>query len=408
MRYGYWLPVFGGWLRNVDDEQMEASWAYNSRLAKRSEEIGYDLTLIAELNLNDIKGVSAPSLDAWSTAAALAAVTSRLELMVAVRPTFHQPALLAKQAANIDHIRGGGRLSLNVVSSWWADEAKKYGVQFEQHDDRYARTTEWLEIVERLWREDHFSFKGKHYDIDDAVLQPKPLTNPRPVIYAGGESEAAKAMIARLCDAYVMHGDEPGRVREKIADMSERRDKLGLLPLKFGVAAFSIVRNTQEEAHKELARITNVKQSAAGYENYQQWLSGTRLEQQVSLEDYSVSNRGLRSGLVGTPDQVAERVAEFEDAGVDLMLLQCSPQLEEMERFAETVIGSKKCSDDRVTWSASLECGGPPPLWYCNAQLTLYHSPESYRPNNKAAEGRRTPRLTDTINSISMYQRNRE
>ena len=104
MRYGYWLPVFGGWLRNIDDEQMEATWDYNSRLARRSEEIGYDLTLIAELNLNDIKGIEAPSLDAWSTAAALAAVTNRLELMVAVRPTFHQPALLAKQAANIDHI----------------------------------------------------------------------------------------------------------------------------------------------------------------------------------------------------------------------------------------------------------------------------------------------------------------
>ena len=338
MLYGYWLPVFGGWLRNVDDERMEASWAYNSRLAKRSEEIGYDLTIIAELNLNDIKGVSAPSLDAWSTAAALAAVTKRLELMVAVRPTFHQPALLAKQAANIDHIGGGGRLSLNVVSSWWADEAKKYGVEFEQHDDRYARTTEWLEIVERLWSEDHFSFNGKHYNIDDAVLQPKPITHPRPVIYAGGESEAAKAMISRLCDAYVMHGDEPERVREKIADMSERRDKLNLPPMKFGVAAYFIIRDTEEEAQKELSRITNVKQSAAGYENYQQWLAGTRLEQQVSLEDYSVSNRGLRSGLVGTPEQVAERVAEFEKAGVDLLLLQCSPQLEEMERFADAII----------------------------------------------------------------------
>ncbi len=338
MRYGYWLPVFGGWLRNVDDEAMQATWEYNSRLARRSEEIGFDLTLIAELNLNDIKGVEAPSLDAWSTAAALAAVTKRLELMVAVRPTFHQPALLAKQAANIDHIGGGGRLSLNVVSSWWADEAKKYGVEFEQHDDRYARTTEWLEIVERLWREDHFSFNGKHYRVEDAVLQPKPLTRPRPVIYAGGESEAAKQMISRFCDAYVMHGDEPARVREKIADMSERRARLNLPPMKYGVAAYAIVRDSAEDAHQELARITNVKQSAAGYENYQQWLTGTKLEQQVSLQDYSVSNRGLRSGLIGTPEQVAKRIDEFEAAGVDLLLLQCSPQMEEMERFAEAII----------------------------------------------------------------------
>ena len=67
MRYGYWLPVFGGWLRNVEDEGMEASWNYVSRLAQRSEQIGYDLTLIAELNLNDIKGVEAPSLGACST-----------------------------------------------------------------------------------------------------------------------------------------------------------------------------------------------------------------------------------------------------------------------------------------------------------------------------------------------------
>jgi FMNH2-dependent dimethyl sulfone monooxygenase len=338
MRYGYWLPVFGGWLRNVDDERMEASWKYNSRLARRSEEIGYDLTLVAELNLNDIKGVDAPSLDAWSTAAALAAVTERLELMVAVRPTFHQPALLAKQAANIDHIGGGGRLSLNVVSSWWEDEAKKYGVHFERHDDRYARTTEWLEIVDRMWRQDHFSFNGKHYAVDDVVMQPKPISRPRPLIYAGGESEAAKQMISGLCDAYVMHGDEPARVREKIADMSARRERLNLPPMKYGVAGYAIVRSTEAEAKQELARITNVKQSAAGYQNYQQWLAGTKLEQQVSLEDYSVSNRGLRSGLVGTPEQVASRVAEFEAAGVDLLLLQCSPQLEEMERFAETVI----------------------------------------------------------------------
>src|SRR4051812_30176171 len=219
MRYVYWLPVFGGWLRNVEDERMEASWSYVKRLARRSEEIGYDLTLVAELNLNDIKGVDAPSLDAWSTAAALAAVTERLELMVAVRPTFHSPALLAKQAANIDHISGGGRLSLNVVSSWWQDEAKKYGVHFERHDDRYARTAEWLDVVDSMWKRDHFSFEGKYSRVEDAVLQPKPLSKPRPVLYAGGESEAAKELIARRCDAYVMHGDPPERVAEKVADM---------------------------------------------------------------------------------------------------------------------------------------------------------------------------------------------
>lgn len=337
MRYGYWLPVFGGWLRNVEKERMEATWAYVSRLARRSEEIGFDLTLVAELNLNDIKGIEAASLDAWSTAAALAAVTYRLELMVAVRPTFHLPALLAKQAANIDHI-SGGRLSLNIVSSWWADEARQYGVGFEKHDERYARTAEWLAVLNGVWSQPRFSFSGKYYCVQNTALEPKPLSQPRPTLYAGGESEAAKNLIAQTCDAYVMHGDPPPHIREKITDMRARREHCGLAPLRFGVAAFAIVRDTPEAAQAEMRRITDVKQSAAGYQNYQQWLAGTQLEHRVSLEDYSVSNRGLRSGLVGTPEQVAQRIAEFEDAGVDLLLLQFSPQLEEMERFAEQVI----------------------------------------------------------------------
>jgi len=338
MRYGYWMPIFGGWLRNVEEERMEVSWAYVKKLAQRSEQIGYSLSLVAELNLNDIKGVEAPSLDAWSTAAALTAVTNSLEYMIAVRPTFHNPALLAKQAANIDLIGGGGRLSLNVVSSWWQDEARKYGVQFEQHDDRYARTSEWLDVVSNVWERDHFSFEGKYYRVEDNVLQPKPVTRPRPVIYAGGESEAAKNLIAAKCDAYVMHGDSPQKIGERIADMRQRREKLGLPPMIYGMAAYSIVRNSEEEAKKELARITDVKAFAAGYKNYQEWLAGTQLEQRVSLEDYSVSNRGLRSGLIGTPAQVIDRVAAFERVGIDLFLLQCSPQLEEMERFADQVI----------------------------------------------------------------------
>ena len=337
MRYGYWLPVFGGWLRNVEDERMEATWEYVSHLARRSEEIGFDLTLIAELYLNDIKGIAAPALDAWSTAAALAAVTRRLELMVAVRPTFHLPALLAKQAANIDHI-SGGRVSLNVVSSWWADEARMYGVSFEQHDDRYARTSEWLDVVSGVWSEPRFSYDGRYYRVEENVLEPKPLSQPRPVIYAGGESEAAKQLISAKCDAYVMHGDPPQRVGEKIAEMRERRARLGLPPLKFGVAAYAIVRDTHEQAQAELRRITTLRPDAPGFANFQQWIAGTQLEQKLALEDYSVSNRGLRSGLVGTPEEVAERVAEFEAEGVDLLLLQSSPQLEEMERFAEAVI----------------------------------------------------------------------
>jgi FMNH2-dependent dimethyl sulfone monooxygenase len=331
------MPVFGGWLRNVEDEQMEASWEYTRRLAQRSEKMGFDLSLIAELNLNDIKGIEAPSLDAWSTSAALAAVTSSLELMVAVRPTFHSPALFAKQAANIDRI-SNGRLALNVVSSWWEQEARMYGVEFERHDDRYGRTAEWLEVINGAWTEKVFTHTGRYYNTENTVLEPKPLRTPRPPIYAGGESEAAKNLIAQRCDAYVMHGDSPAHVASKIADMRERRDRFGLPPMQFGLAGYAFTRDTEDEVKREIDRITDVKQNAKGYANYQQWLQGTQLEQRMSIQEYSVSNRGLRSGLVGTPGKVQEQIGRFEEAGVNLLLLQFSPQLEEMERFSDSVI----------------------------------------------------------------------
>jgi FMNH2-dependent dimethyl sulfone monooxygenase len=257
--------------------------------------------------------------------------------MVAVRPTFHHPALLAKQAANIDAI-AEGRLSLNVVSSWWRDEATQYGVPFDAHEARYARTAEWLDVVKGLWREPRFTHHGELYTIDNAVLEPKPRRAP--LIYAGGESEAAKDLIAREADAYVMHGDPPARLATKIADMRQRRARLapGAPPLLFGVAAYAICRPSVEQADREVVRITDVQASARGFANFQQWIAGTQLEQRMSIEEYSVSNRGLRTGLIGTPDLIAERLDALDRAGIDLVLLQCSPQREEMERFAAEVI----------------------------------------------------------------------
>jgi FMNH2-dependent dimethyl sulfone monooxygenase len=338
MRFGYWMPVFGGWLRNIPDEGMEASWDYVRRLTQRSEQTGWDLSLIAELNLNDIKGIEEPALDAWSTAAALAAVTETIELMVAVRPNFHHPALFAKQAANIDNI-AGGRLALNVVSSWWAGEAQQYGLQFDQHDDRYGRTSEWLKVVDGLWSQKRFSHAGERYQLDQAICEPKPIKRPRPTIYAGGESEAAKTMIAEQCDAYVMHGDPVDAIRPKVQNMAERRERAGGAPMEFGMAAFAIVRDSEAEAQREFARIIQMPpRPPAGFDNFEQWLSGTELERELKLQEYSVSNRGLRPNLIGTPEQIQERIAAYEEAGVGLLLLQMSPQAEEMDRFADQVI----------------------------------------------------------------------
>jgi FMNH2-dependent dimethyl sulfone monooxygenase len=335
MRFGYWMPVFGGWLRNVPDEGMSIDWPYLRALAVESEQAGFDLSLLAELNLNDIKGHRAPSIDAWTLAPAVAAVTERLELMLAVRPNYHSPSLTAKALSTLDTI-APGRVSLNVVSSWWKDEASQYGVPFDVHDARYERTEEWLGVLGRLLTEDTVDHDGPLYTLEGCVMEPKPSVLP--TVYMGGESPKAKDVISRYGGAYVMHGDAPEVIAQKVRDMEERRTATGRPPFAYGVSGYVIVRDTEEQAQEELARILDVNSSPEAYASYQDFVAGSQLESQVSLEEYSVSNRGLRAGLVGTPEQVTERLRAYEAAGVDLMLLQFSPQREEMARFGRDVI----------------------------------------------------------------------
>lgn len=336
MKFGYWTPIFGGWLRNVENENMPATFDYVKEVAQAAEKLGFDMTLVAELFLNDIKGPEADVLDAWSTAAALAAVTEKIEILTAIRPGYHNPAVIAKQAANIDHI-SNGRFTLNLVSAWWEEEARQYAGQFTAHDDRYDRVEEYIDVLKGLWTEDTFSYDGKYYHIENAHLYPKPVQHPHPVLYAGGESPRGKQAIVDKCDAYVMHGGTVEEIATKIAGMQRLKEEAGKAPFtRFGMAAYVICRDTEEEAQAELARITNVKDTS-GYAGYDDFTSKSQLEQKIALEDYSVSNRGLRSNLIGTPEQIADRILEYEKVGLDLLILQFSPHLEEMERFAKQV-----------------------------------------------------------------------
>src|ERR1700722_16281957 len=237
MRFGYWMPIFGGWLRNVADEGMPVAWPYVRDLAAASEQDGFDLTLIAELSLNDIKGPREPSLDCWTLAPAVAAVTSTLELMLAVRPNYHAPALTAKALSTLDLI-APGRISLNVVSSWWKDEAAQYGAPFDVHDARYARTQEWLEVVGRLLREDNVSHDGDLYQLEGAILEPKP--SRLPPVYMGGESPKAKEIISAQSAPYVMPGGAPEVIAAKVPARAGRRAAAGGPRLTFGVSGYVI------------------------------------------------------------------------------------------------------------------------------------------------------------------------
>lgn len=334
---GYWTPVYGGFLRNVTDEgRMAATWEYIREVSVKADRLGFHTTLVPELYLNDRKGTDAPSLEAWSLSAAILAATERLRVMTAVRPGFHLPAVLAKTVSTLDSI-APGRVALNVVAAWWAEEARQFGGDFPAHDARYAQATEFVDVLNGLWSKTPFSFAGDHYELDGTIVEPKPSAHP--VVFAGGESEAGREAIAGFADAYVMHGGTLDEVRGNVADMNARSERLHGRPIaEFGMPAYVIVRDTEAEAQRELDRITSVAEDSPGYASFEEFRRNSHLSLEVSRREYSVGTRGLRPNLVGTAEQVAERIGEYADAGITLLLIQASPLDEELERIAEQVL----------------------------------------------------------------------
>lgn len=333
---GYWTPVYGGFLRNVTDEgRMAATWEYIREVSVKADRLGFHTTLVPELYLNDRKGIDAPSLEAWSLSASILAVTERLRVMTAVRPGFHLPAVLAKTVATLDQV-APGRVALNVVAAWWAEEARQFGGQFTTHDERYVQAEEFVSVLNGLWEHTPFTFDGSHYALDGTIVEPKPSSHP--VIFAGGESEAGRESIAGFADAYVMHGGTLDEVRANVTDMNARSERLHGRPIaEFGMPAYVIVRDTEAEARRELDRITTVDPDSPGYASFEEFQRNSKLSLELTRREYSVGTRGLRPDLVGTAEQVAERIHEYAAAGITLLLIQASPLDEELERIAEQV-----------------------------------------------------------------------
>lgn len=335
MHFGLWAPVYGGFLRNVGDEGMPPTWATIREVAQTADRLGFHTMLIPELYLNDRKGPDAPSLEAWSLTAAVLAVTERLRVMTAVRPGFHLPAVAAKTVSTLTDI-APDRFALNVVAAWWAEEAKQFGGTFPAHDERYDQAREFVEVLLGALRVSPFDYAGRFFSASGTVVEPKP--ERLPAVFAGGESDAGREAIAGFADAYAMHGGTVEEVREKVADLNARRTRLTGEPMReFAMAAYVIVRDTEEEAQRELERITTIDPDSPGYASFQEFTANSALDVAVSAREYSVGTRGLRPNLVGTPEQVAARIREYEDAGVTLLLIQSSPLAPELERIAEQV-----------------------------------------------------------------------
>lgn len=205
IRFGVWAPVHGP-RAALDDpaEPLDASWAHNKRVVLEAEALGFDSTLIAQHTVNPHLPKH-DQLETWTAAAALAALTSRIEIIAAIKPFIHHPIFLAKMALQIENI-SEGRFALNLVNAWNKPEFEKAGIPFLEHEDRYAYGREWMSVVSRLLSGETVTHKGNHFDIRHYTLTPKSLYRDRPLIYVGGESEPARALVNDLGDVWFING----------------------------------------------------------------------------------------------------------------------------------------------------------------------------------------------------------
>ncbi|SMC82951.1 LLM class flavin-dependent oxidoreductase [Rhizobium sp. RU36D] len=293
--------------------------------------------------------------DTFTVATALMARTSSFEPLIAIRPGYWKPANFAAAAATLDHL-SHGRVRVNVVSG--PDDLKAYGDQEGDQAQRYARTKEFMRLVRRLWTEEGVTFSGEYFQVEGSTVQPRlrqTEDRPHPPLYFGGASEAAERVAATEADVQLFWGEPLDGVRERIGrlrDLSATLDR-DLPPLQFGLRITTLVRETSQQAWADAeAKVAKMAEGAAG--NWQDHRHGIATGQRRLLElsgrgdildDNLYTAPGKYGGggagttwLVGSAEEVARALRNYQVLGITHFILSDTPYLEELERQGKTLL----------------------------------------------------------------------
>ena len=342
LQFAYWVPnVSGGLVVSNIEQRTEWNIEYNKKLAQTAEKNGFSYALS---QIRFTAGYGAENQhESVSFSHAILAATEKLKVIAAILPGPWKPALAAKQLATIDYLTQG-RIAINVVSGWFKGEFDAIGEEWPDHDQRYARSEEFIRTLKGIWTSDNFSFDGKYYQFKDYTLKPKPVQQPHPEIFQGGTSRAARDMASRVSDWYFANGNTVEGIREQIEDLRAKA-KQNQHQVKVGLNAFIIARDTEEEAQAVLQEIiananpeavnafadATRQAGAASPEGEGNWAKS-------SFEDLVQYNDGFKTNLIGTPEQIAERIVAYKAAGVDLILAGFLHFIEEVEYFGQRVL----------------------------------------------------------------------
>ncbi|KAB7897214.1 FMNH2-dependent alkanesulfonate monooxygenase [Rouxiella sp. S1S-2] len=290
--------------------------------------------------------------DSWLVASALAPITKKLRYLVAVRPGLQPPTLAARMAATLDRL-SEGRLLINVVTGGDPVENKGDGI-FLSHADRYKVTREFLDVYTRLLKGEKVDFHGEHIRVEGAEVLFPPVQENGPPLYFGGSSDEAIDVAADQIDTYLTWGEPVEQVAEKLAVVRQRAEKRGR-KLSYGIRLHVIVRETEEEAWAAADRLIAhldedtiaaaqkifARMDSTGQARMSALHGGSRDGLRIAPNLWAgvgLVRGGAGTALVGNPQQVAERIREYQALGIDNFIFSGYPHLEEAHRFAELVM----------------------------------------------------------------------
>ncbi|ADQ83331.1 MULTISPECIES: LLM class flavin-dependent oxidoreductase [Methylovorus] len=320
---------------------------YIAEVARAAEISGFHGGLIPSFPMTD---------EPWAISSFLARETSTFRFMIAFQPGFLNPVTAARMTASLQRA-SNGRALFNIITGgggpaqlWWGDVAP--------HDDRYARTTEFLDVLRGLWKGGSYSHHGKFYQLENAALPEQLLGQDFPEIYFSGSSDAALVSASQHADFYLSWLEPFDQLKEKFDKVKEKTDKLGR-KVKCAVRVDIVARATEEEAWREVRRgFENL--SEADKERYARFAQQTgdsvganrqRNNTPKTLDNYrdfilhpniwsgfSLLRGGQTNGIVGSYEQVAERLDDLVKLGADAFILASTPHLEEAYRVGEEVL----------------------------------------------------------------------
>ena len=349
LAFHWFLPTYG------DSRDLVAGGHGSPMSGARTADLRYLKLLAGAAEWAGFDAVLTPTgawcEDAWLTTAMLVDATERLRFLVALRPGLVSPTLAAQMATTFQW-QSNGRLLLNVVTGGEDSEQRAYG-DFLTKDERYARTTEYLKVVRELWTSaDPVSFRGEHVHVEDALLGRRP--DPLPPVFFGGSSPAGIASAAEVADTYLTWGEPPAQVAEKLRRVREAAAARGRT-VETGIRLHVISRDTSAEAWAEAERLLGglddatiarvqsslVQSSSEGQRRMGELHGGTTSDLEIYPNLWAgvgLVRGGAGTALVGSHEEVADRIAEYAELGLTHFILSGYPHLEEAYRVGEGVL----------------------------------------------------------------------